>query len=145
MSVLNQSVKKVIDAILVGGDVTVQTDDGTSTVPVVDLQALLEQERAGKNRKTLVKWLEKQGAQSSEPSEEESEDVTNIDASSPLEPVYEAPKTSVPAIDFIDGGEMAISELIDVLCQKRDSWQRSASCGLENIRVHLAEIKITVR
>lgn len=150
-SILKQSVRNVIEA-LEGVD--------------ADFQALLEEERAGKNRKSLVKWLEKQDAQSCAPTpgEEVSEGEEAVDASVPeVEPVYAAPEpvlagpdqatrdyiargqAIVAGIDSIEGGEMAISELIDALCQKRDSFQRSASCGLENIRVHLAEIKITIR
>lgn len=132
MSVLDQSVKNAIEVLeATGGDVP----------------ALLEEERAGKNRKSMITWLEKQDAiRSSAPSVGESE---NVDTSAPeVEPVYvepEAPKVAVVGIDSIEGGEMAISELISVLCQKRDRWQRSTSCGLENIRVHLSDIQISVR
>lgn len=142
MSVLDQSVKKAIGEL-----------DGTDA----DFQDLLVEERAGKNRKTLVKWLEKQGGVVPD-SENDMEDEIErwatkpvVDTSVPeVEPVYEEKSVeslapNVAGIDSIEGGEMSISDLIAVLSEKRDRWQRSASCGLENIRVHLSEINITVR
>lgn len=141
MSILNQRVKEVKKALLTG-----QADDDT-TAP--DFQVLLEEERAGRNRKTLIAWLEDQDAQSSSPSVEGS-----VDASAPeVEPVYVEPETDVKpvveeapvaGIDSIEGGVIPINELISVLCQKRDRWQRSMSCGVENIKVHLSDIQISV-
>ncbi len=126
MSVLDQSVKNVIGA-LEGVD--------------ADFQALLEEERAGKNRKSMIAWLEEQDAQGSEIAPElvEEEPPETTDVSMPdVEPVYVAPT-------WEDGGEMSIATLISGLCQKRDELQRSTSCGVENIRVSLSEIKISVR
>jgi len=133
MSALDQSVKNVI-----------KTLEGKN----VNFQEWLEQERDGKNRKTLVKWLEKQCAQSPQVPPQAEEESATDDPAPEVESVHVEPEPSAPvveAIDVVGGGEMSISDLIAVLSEKRDSWQRAASCGLENIRVHLPEIKITVR
>lgn len=142
MTVLNQSVKNVIEALD-------RTGDGV--ISLSRFKVLLEEERAGKNRKGLVKWLEEQDAQSSvAPTDGEGA----VNASVPeVEPVYAgpSPKTDASAPKTPDdrktirGGEYAISDLIAILSEKRDTIQRSRSCGVENIRVHLAGIKITVR
>lgn len=132
--ILEQSVKNVIKTL-------------ESTTSGTDFQALLEEERAGKNRRSMVEWLEKQDAQGTGP----------VGASVPeVEPVYvepeatEEPSAVTPVVSVVDknplkGSEVSISDLIAALCQERDRLQRSASCGVENIRVHLSEIKITVR
>lgn len=126
MSVLNQSVKKIKEVL---GDAKANYAD------------LIEVEKAGKNRKTLIAWLEEQmQEEESAPETLEPTDVSVPD----VEPVYVKPEAPVAGIDSIEGGEMAISELIDVLCQKRDRWQRSTSCGLENIKVHVSDIQISV-
>lgn len=137
-SVLKQSVKNVIEDL-----------EGTGA----DFQELIEEERVGKNRKSMIGWLEKQGAQRPTP-----EADSTVDASAPeVESVYAEPSLPVespeaPLVDFLAKGvleygesEYAISVLIAILSEKRDMIQRSTSCGLENIRVHLAGIKITVR
>jgi len=115
---LDQSVKKVIEVL-----------EGTDA----DFADLVGQEKAGDNRKTLVEWLESQIP------EELEEEVKEVKSVKP------APVEVKDAIDTVEGGEWAIVDLISVLSQRRDHWQRKASCGLENIRVHLSEIKITVR
>ena len=137
MSVLDHSIKDVIKVIEATGP---------------DIQALLEEERGGKNRKSLIAWLENQDAQGSEAAGEGFEstpEAAPADASLPevepeVEPPTEPPKAPVAGVDSIEGGVFSVSELIDVLCQKRDSLQRSASCGLENIKVHLSDITISI-
>lgn len=131
-SILKQSVKNVIEALGKPG-------------PVADFQAILEEERAGKNRKTLVKWLEQQDAQGSGPTPEAD---STVDASAPeVEPVYVEPVVEEPpGWEFGPiKGYVPIGDLIDHLCQERDRLQRSTSCGVENIIVHLSDIKISVR
>ena len=92
-----------------------------------DFADLIEQEKAGKNRKSLIKWLEEQLPESLQAAEVATEE------------------TLVGQVDTIEGGELPINDLITILSQKRDRWQRSRGCGLENIRVHLGEIQVTVR
>jgi len=139
MSFLKQSVKNAIGEL-----------DGTGA----DFQALLEEERAGKNRKVLVKWLEKQDAQGRSV-HADGKTTRVVDTSAPeVEPVYvepvveeppESPVVAVAGIDPLGSGEVSISDLIATLCQERDRLQRSTSCGVENIRVHISGIKISVR
>lgn len=146
MSILEQRVKDVKKTLLKD-----QADDDT-TVP--DFQALLEEERAGKNRKILIAWLEEQDAHALPPEASEPTDVSVLEVESVytgVDPAVAGADVSVPVkpvvaagIDSIEGGVIPIGELISILCQKRDSWQRSTSCGVENIKVHLSDITISV-
>jgi len=107
---------------------------------------MLGEERAGKNRKSMITWIEEQLEQSLKTPAES----TPTDASVPdVEPVYVVPETEVSpkaleGIDSLEGGWTPIGELIAILCQERDRLQRSTSCGVENIKVHLSDIQISV-